>query len=241
MKTTLLPGDFILINKFRFSWFSQKWNHNQVLRNEVLVFRLKSGYMVKRSIGLPGESLQIVNDSVFINNQFLPDIQAIRRLYRIWYSLRSTTMQVLEDHDLNASKNEIQFKTKFISIYLSKQEYSQLLNNSSIDSITIGKNQDRTSNVLNLDDRDNYANVHIPYKGMVVYLTSEVFNSYRHILINYERIELNAVGLPKYPSHTFQNDYYFFMGDNRCQSEDSRSYGIIPHAKLVGSLIHIYR
>lgn len=241
MKTTLLPGDLILVNKFRFSWLSQKCNPNPVLRNEVLVFRLKSGYIVKRCIGLPGESLQIVSDSIYIDSRFIPDIPAVRRLYRIWSAQRSVTMRVLADHGLNTAKNEIEHKTKFISLYLSKQQYSQLLHDRSVDSITMGEKQDRTSNVLNNDVGDKHVKIRIPYKGMVVSLTPEVFGSYRHVLINYEQIELNADGLPKYPSHTFQNDYYFFMGDNRCQSEDSRSYGIIPHAKLVGSLIHVYR
>ncbi len=241
MKTTLLPGDLILVNKFRFGWGSRLWSPGKISRNEVLVFQLKSGYMVKRCIGLPGELFQITNDNIFINNKFLPEIPDIRKLYRLWTGERVATLQQLVKNNLSVQKNEIEHKAQFISLYLNQREYERITHSLIIDSITSGKPIDRTRSFISSAVVKGNMSILIPYKGMRVLLTPEVLNTYREILMRYESIELDEHGLPKYPTHLFQNDYYFFMGDNRALSEDSRSYGIIPYDNIVGSVIWTFR
>ena len=94
MENTLLPGDFILINKAAYSistphyitilnlWLDSypfvKIKHPD--RNDVVVFKFpgypneftpsENSSYIKRIIGLPGDTVQIKNESVFINNNF---------------------------------------------------------------------------------------------------------------------------------------------------------------------------
>ena len=41
-------------------------------------------------------------------------------------------------------------------------------------------------------------------------------------------------------SYTFKQDYYWGMGDNRHNSEDSRMWGYIPHDHIVGEPLFIW-
>lgn len=66
METTLSDGDTIIVNKFAYLW-------KQPERGDVIVFK-QSGrehdyYDVKRIVGLPGETIQIMDGVVYINGE----------------------------------------------------------------------------------------------------------------------------------------------------------------------------
>ncbi len=81
MKPTLLPGDYILVNKFiygvRIPYVGTRlFFHRVPKRGDVIVFiypKKPSEDFIKRVIGLPGEIVQIINGKIYINNKLLPD------------------------------------------------------------------------------------------------------------------------------------------------------------------------
>src|SRR6266446_6543810 len=76
MKPTILEGDRIFINKLAYdlkvpftTWHIAEWSNPQ--RGDIVVFfSPKDGTrLVKRVIGLPGDTIELRNDQLFINDQ----------------------------------------------------------------------------------------------------------------------------------------------------------------------------
>jgi signal peptidase I len=93
---------------------------------------------------------------------------------------------------------------------------------------------------------DNYGPIYIPKKGATVALTPETIALYRRVIDVYENNDYREEegqyiinGVPA-TSYTFKQDYFWAMGDNRHNSEDSRAWGFVPHDHIVGKPLFIW-
>lgn len=152
MKPTLLVGDFILVNKlvYRFS---------EPQRGDIVVFKWPVNPQIdfiKRIIGVPGDTIEIKGEKVYINGQELP--------------LRFVE-KVVEDGSI-------------------KLIYEETLPNGVKHKIAL----------------------------------------YQNPLI--QRKDVYYARIPE--------GYYFVLGDNRDNSEDSRYWGLLPRENIVGKAFVIY-
>ena len=86
----------------------------------------------------------------------------------------------------------------------------------------------------------------IPKKGATVQLTMQNLPLYRRVIDVYEGHDLVVEGErilidgQAATSYTFEQDYYWMMGDNRHRSQDSRFWGFVPFDHVVGKAVLVW-
>ena len=130
---------------------------------------------------------------------------------------------------------------------------TQLNGNAAIDSVVkIIEPKGKTGNNIFPQDNsyawnnDNFGPIYIPEKGKTVPLNLESLPLYKKIIKDYEgntiSVDGNQISIngQKTDTYTFKQDYYWMMGDNRHNSEDSRTWGYVPENHIVGTPIFIW-
>lgn len=93
---------------------------------------------------------------------------------------------------------------------------------------------------------DNFGPLYIPKKGTTVDLDLKVLPLYERVIRVYEHNDLQVQGTTilingePATSYTFQQDYYWLMGDNRHRSQDSRFWGYVPFDHVVGKAVLVW-
>jgi len=94
---------------------------------------------------------------------------------------------------------------------------------------------------------DHYGPLEIPYRGMTFTADEYTIAKYGSTIKNYEEhesVEIKEDELfingEKITQYTFNKNYYFMMGDNRHNSEDSRYWGFVSEDFVVGEASFIW-
>lgn len=229
------------------------------LRNEKLVTRPldKKDHYIKRCIGLPGDSLQIIDKQVYINGSAIQNPTNIQYTYLIvspngpintskfteWGITLHEDVRGRVDEGMVVIMNEEQKqKVQAMDPAITIEYFDvTLFNNNPLSLFPSDPNHNYGWTV------DNFGPIYIPQKGATVALTEKSIAFYRRIISNYEGNELveNANGTftingQAATTYTFQQDYYWMMGDNRHNSEDSRVWGFAPADHVVGKPLFIW-
>ena len=139
----------------------------------------------------------------------------------------------------------------YFSIYLNIDQGKDLLKNEFIDSVIIEKNRPDTSyhtfpkNAKFHWTIDNFGPLVIPAAGMNLRLNKDNFILYQKVINMFEDIKITTMdgdyflnGI-KAMNFTFKNNYYFMLGDNRHDSNDSRYWGFVPESYIIGKAVLI--
>ena len=153
--------------------------------------------------------------------------------------------------ELRLSAKELLDAKKDLTLTIA--EAKEILNTGIVDSIVQKVTRTKRANTNFFPNaipynwnEDNFGPILIPKAGMTVEINEKTLPLYKKIIREYEKNDLTKEGASIFingketTSYTFQQDYYWMMGDNRHRSEDSRYWGYVPEDHVVGKPVLVW-
>lgn len=213
---------------------------------------------VKRVIGLPGERLKIINDTVYINGSRIATPENAQFKYVValkspvdnerWLDLGVRLENLAQVPDLDFDP-----RYRGLAVYSVPltQEMKRTIENTWQPALPLVKESEvyPLESLTGMFPADNpygwsrpyMGEIWIPRRGSALRLTLNNLPLYRRVIETYEgnkvevrdgRIFINGKPATHY---VFRMDYYWMMGDNRDYSADSRYWGFVPEDHVIGT------
>lgn len=228
-----------------------------VKRNDIVVFNYPvethrpvdmRTFYVKRCIGMPGDTFTVVKKQVHINGKSLENPVPLQSTF-IVKTKEAIHDRIFKSHNIS----DIIKTSEGYVVQTSKttaEELAQLPFITEVMEFEYKPSDSFTEGMFPKERNlgwtvDNFGPLYIPNKGHEIILSDENTALYKDVIIHHEgnqalykdgKIYIEGKPIEKY---TFKQDYYFMLGDNRNNSEDSRMWGFVPSDHIVGKPLFV--
>lgn len=229
--------------------------NDQIKNNDLVVFNSplephfpvdQRTFLIKRCVGLPGDQLEIDSKNIYINRDQLPTSDKAKFQYHVKTNQPDVDIDTIGVKGIsdggrlsNQGDWQMSMDRPTAETLAKHQEIDQVI-------LLVDSPAEEHQYIFPQSDiykwnKDFFGPVMVPAKGDTIQLNVDNLPLYHKIIEDYEGNQLEKVGDSliyvngvETTRYTFKMNYYFMMGDNRDNSDDSRHWGFVPENHLVG-------